>query len=206
MQISYHFGRYARYRPVFKPVQNVDVSILVYVPIRYVPAGTHTVSITLISSINTDYIDSNFIWLSITANLMPLSLNYNPNSNKSSNPTPPYNNPTNSDSPHHHNPRSSLFHVKATTQFLELAQAYESSSILNPFLRLDPPNLVSSISLPTQRLLISSHSSPKLSILDFVLKETHDASVESCRIKRLIELLRWRLHRRQQMDGNGQLK
>ena len=99
MQISYHFGRYARYRPVFKPVQNVDVSILVYVPIRYVLAGTHTVSITLISSINTDYIDSNFIWLSITANLMPLSLNYNPNSNKSSNPAPPYNNPTNSDSP-----------------------------------------------------------------------------------------------------------
>ena len=78
---------------------------------------------------------------------------------------------------HHHNPRSSLFHVKATTQFLKLAQAYESSPILNPFLRLDPPNLELSISLPTQRFLISSHSSPKSSILDFVLKEAHDVGV-----------------------------
>ena len=78
---------------------------------------------------------------------------------------------------HHHNPTSSLFQAEATTQFLELAQAHESSPILNPLLRPNPPNPDSPISLPTQRFLISSHSSPKSSILDFVLKEAHDVGV-----------------------------
>ena len=27
-------------RPVFKPVRNVDVSILVYIPVHYIPVGT----------------------------------------------------------------------------------------------------------------------------------------------------------------------
>ena len=38
-------------RPVFKPVRNVDVSIPVYIPVRYIPAdttGTSTVLTTLV--------------------------------------------------------------------------------------------------------------------------------------------------------------
>ena len=33
---------------VFKPVRNVDISILVYIPVRYIPAGTSTVLTTLL--------------------------------------------------------------------------------------------------------------------------------------------------------------
>ena len=61
--ILLEIDQYARYRPVFKPVRNVNVSIPVYVPVRYIPTGAGTVSTTLISSINIDYIDSNFIGL-----------------------------------------------------------------------------------------------------------------------------------------------
>ena len=41
--------------PVFKPVRNVDVLILVYIPVRYIPAGTAgigTVLTTLYKSVS----------------------------------------------------------------------------------------------------------------------------------------------------------